>query len=43
VSQPFPGDPEIQRLLAEVRHMLKPLAALRAPDLQRRLELEMAA
>jgi 2-polyprenyl-6-methoxyphenol hydroxylase-like FAD-dependent oxidoreductase len=36
-------DPEAHRLLTEVRHLLKPPSALRAPHLQRRLELEMAA
>jgi 2-polyprenyl-6-methoxyphenol hydroxylase-like FAD-dependent oxidoreductase len=36
-------DPEAHRLMVEVRHMLQPLSALRAPGLQRRLELEIAA
>jgi 2-polyprenyl-6-methoxyphenol hydroxylase-like FAD-dependent oxidoreductase len=36
-------DLEAHRLLVEVRHLLKPMSALRAPDLQRRLEFEMAA
>ncbi len=35
--------PEVHRLLTEVRHMLKPASALRAPEVQRRLELELAA
>jgi 2-polyprenyl-6-methoxyphenol hydroxylase-like FAD-dependent oxidoreductase len=36
-------DLEAHRLMVEVRHLLQPLSALRAPDLQRRLELETAA
>lgn len=36
-------DPSVYRLLSEVRHLLKPLAALDEPGLTRRVEAEMAA
>jgi 2-polyprenyl-6-methoxyphenol hydroxylase-like FAD-dependent oxidoreductase len=35
-------DPAVNELLTEVRHLLKPLSALKEPDLVRRVEEEMA-
>jgi hypothetical protein len=35
-------DREVQRLRTEVWHMLKPPSALRAPEIARRVEAEMA-
>jgi hypothetical protein len=35
-------DPAVWKLMSEVRHLLKPLAALEEPGLVRRVEAEMA-
>jgi hypothetical protein len=35
-------DPSIWKLLSEVRHLLKPLAVLQAPELARRVKAEIA-
>lgn len=36
-------DPEVHRLMVQVRHLLAPAGALREPELVRRIEAEMAA
>jgi flavin-dependent dehydrogenase len=35
-------DPDVHELVSEVRHLLKPLSILKDPDLERRVEAEMA-
>jgi len=35
-------DPAVWKLMSEVRHLLRPLAALEEPGLVRRVEAEMA-
>jgi 2-polyprenyl-6-methoxyphenol hydroxylase-like FAD-dependent oxidoreductase len=35
-------DPVVYQLVSEVRHLLKPLSTLKEPDLERRVEAEMA-
>lgn len=34
-------DPSVYKLLSEVRHLMKPMAVLNEPDLQRRVEVEL--
>ena len=36
-------DPAVHTLLVAVRQMIEPMSALRAPDIMRRMEMEMAA